>query len=192
MPFLTLTEIQRLGFGSVGKNVRISNRASIYGADHISIGDHTRIDDFVVLSAGKGGICIGKHVHIAVFCSLIGAGSIELGDYANLSSRVSIYSSTDDFSGESMTNPTVEDQLKNVTHAPVTIGRHSIVGSGSVILPGVIVEDCVSVGALSLVKERCESHAVYGGIPARMLKARSRRILDLESEIGDHSNSPEG
>ena len=191
MPFLTRMEIERLGLASVGKDVLISDRASIYGAPRISIGNATRIDDFVVLSAGEGGISIGRNVHIAVFTSLIGAGHIEVADYANLSSRVAIYSSTDDFSGEWMTNPTVADQLTCVTHAPVTIGRHSIIGCGSVILPGAILEDCVSIGALTLVKGRCKSHAIYGGVPAKELKARSRRILSLEPEPDDHSSCPE-
>lgn len=108
---------------------------------------------FCVLSAGSGGIDIANYVHIAVYTSLIGAGRISLGNYCNLSSRVSIYSSSDDYSGMTMTNPMVPSQYTNVTHAPVMLGKHVIVGSGAVILPGVTLEDGVAIGALSLVRK---------------------------------------
>lgn len=75
----------------------------------------SRIDEFCVLLAGTGGIVIGNNVHIAVFCSLIGKEVIKINDFANLSSRVSIYSSSDDYSGEYMTNPTIPSHLTNVT-----------------------------------------------------------------------------
>ena len=43
----TEEELQKLGFKFIGKNVLISQKSSIYGMDKISIGDNTRIDDFV-------------------------------------------------------------------------------------------------------------------------------------------------
>ena len=82
---------------------------------NIVIGNNVRIDDFVVLSAGQGGIEIGNYIHIAVFSSLIGAGRIALSDFCNISSRVSIYSSSDDYTGEYMTNPMMPKILTNVT-----------------------------------------------------------------------------
>ena len=157
MTWLTKKQISKLGFSRVGKNPLLSDRASYYNCSNISLGDNVRIDDFCVLSAGAGGIIIGHHVHIAVYSSLIGAASIRLSDFCNVSSRVAIYSSNDDYSGATMTNPTVPDDYKNVTHADVVIGSHVIVGSGSVILPGVIMEEGVVVGALSLVNRNCHA-----------------------------------
>lgn len=175
--------IEKLGFLSVGKNVQISNLATFYGASRISIGDNVRIDDFCVLSAGSEGINIGQHVHIAVYSSLIGAGKITLSDFCNISSRVSIYSSSDDYSGAAMTNPTVPSTYTQVLHAGVFMGKHVIVGSGSVILPGVILEEGVAVGALSLIKNNCTAFGVYGGNPARRIKERKRDLLDLEKKF---------
>jgi galactoside O-acetyltransferase len=62
----------------------------------------------------------------------------------------------------------------------VFLGRHVIVGSGSVILPGVTLEDGVAVGALSLVTKDCEAFGVYAGNPARRIKERKRDLLELE------------
>ena len=172
-----------MGFAAVGTNVSISDRASFYNCAGISIGSNVRIDDFCVLSAGVGGIYIGDHVHVAVYSSLIGAGRITLSDFGNISSRVSIYSSSDDYSGAAMTNPTVSPEYTGVVHADVFLGKHVIVGSGSVILPGVVLEEGVAVGALSLVNRDCKAFGIYAGNPARRVKERKLDLLKLEQRF---------
>lgn len=183
MAMLSRELIARIGFASVGENVQLSDRASFYGADRIVVGDNVRIDDFCVISAGLGGICIGNHVHIAVGASLIGAGKITLCDYVGVSSRTSIYSSNDDYSGTVMTGPTLPTEFTNVRHADVWLGKHVVVGSGSVILPGVTLEDGVIVGALSLVNGNCKAFGIYAGTPARRVKERRRDLLELEQRF---------
>ncbi|MEX8504913.1 acyltransferase [Leptothrix ochracea] len=181
MALLSREALEALGFAALGEDVRISERASIYGAARIRLGSHVRIDDFCVLSAGAGGIEIGNYIHIAVYTSLIGAGAIRLHDFCNLSSRVSIYASSDDYSGEFMTNPMVPTDYTGVTHAPVTLGRHVIVGCGSVLLPGVTLHEGVAIGALSLVNRDCDAFGIYAGNPAKRIKERKRDVLALEA-----------
>ena len=183
MAFLSKEQIESMGFKSVGENALLSDKASYYNCKNISIGSNVRIDDFVVLSAGVDGIEIGNYIHIAVFSSLIGAGKIILKDFCNISSKVSIYSSNDDYSGEFMTNPMIPIEFTNVTHGAVSIGKHVIVGSGSVILPNVILEDGVAVGALSLVTKDCGAFGVYIGTPAKREKERKRDLLELEKKL---------
>lgn len=185
MAMLGREAIEALGFASVGENVQISERASFYGTNRISLGSNVRIDDFCVLSAGSGGITIGDYIHIAVYSSLIGAGKISLSDFCNISSRVAIYSSNDDYSGAAMTNPMVPSEYTGVNHADVFLGKHVIVGSGSVILPGVTLEDGAAVGALSLIYKNCEAFGIYAGNPARRIKARRRDLLELEQRLID-------
>nr|WP_315298354.1 acyltransferase [Raoultella terrigena] len=180
MSYYTNSELEKLGFFELGIDVKISKKTSLYNCQKISIGNHVRIDDFCVLSAGHGGINIGNNIHIAVYSSIIGAGMVTISDYANISSRVAIYSSNDDYSGEFMTNPTVNEEFTNVSHADVSIGKHVIIGSGSVILPGVNIEDGVAIGALSLVNNDCKAFFIYVGTPARPLKKRNRNLLLLE------------
>jgi galactoside O-acetyltransferase len=183
MAYLDQQELRGLGFKRLGSDVQLSDKASVYGATRIEIGDNARIDDFCVLSAGEGGISIGKHVHVAVYTSLIGAGRIEIGDFANLSSRVSVYSSNDDYSGECMTNPTVPAEYTNVAKLPVTIGSHVIVGSGSVILPGVTLHSGAAVGALSLVRSDCDAFGIYAGVPAKRIGDRKRGLLERQADL---------
>lgn len=183
MAQLSREAVERMGFAAVGENVMISDRASFYNCAAISIGSNVRIDDFCVLAAGMGGIYLGCFVHIAVGSTLIGAGKITLSDFSGLSSRVSVYSSSDDYSGSTMTNPTVPPEYTNVVHADVFMEKHVIVGSGSVILPGVTMEEGVAVGALSLVHKRCEAFGIYAGNPARRIKERKRDLLNLEHQL---------
>ena len=183
MAWLTGEKVREMGFAYVGKNTMLSDKASYYNCKNIQLGDNVRVDDFCVLSAGEGGIDIGNFIHIAVFSSLIGAGNISLANFCNISSRVSIYSSNDDYSGESMTNPTVPPAFTNVKHADVNIGRHVIIGAGSIVLPGVTLEDGVAVGALSLVKQDCKSFGIYMGVPAKRNGERKRDLLELEKKL---------
>ena len=183
MAMLSRQAIEALGLASVGENIQISDKASFYGLTRMVLGNNVRIDDFCVLSAGAGGVEIGDNVHIAVYSSLIGAGRITLSDFCNISSRVAIYSSIDDYSGATMTNPTVPSEFTGVAHADVFVGKHVIVGSGSVILPGVTLEEGVAVGALSLVHKRCEAFGIYAGNPARRIKERKRDLLELEQKF---------
>ncbi len=180
MACLTRKALDEMGFCTVGENVMISDRASFYNCSQISIGDNTRIDDFCVISAGSGGVVIGANVHVAVYSSLIGSGRIVVSDFANISSRVSIYSSSDDYSGERMTNPTIPSRYTGVQHEEVVIGRHVIIGCGSVVLPGVTLEEGVAVGALSLVRDTCLRYGVYAGVPARRVNERKQSLLELE------------
>ncbi|NBP50197.1 MAG: acyltransferase, partial [Actinobacteria bacterium] len=63
MAYMSDDEVRSLGFRHVGRGVKISTRAAIYDADRISIGDHSRIDDFTVLA---GNVEIGRNVHVTV------------------------------------------------------------------------------------------------------------------------------
>ena len=96
--FYSKEELSNMGFKSLGENVLISDKASIYGIKNIEIGSNVRIDDFCIISAGEGGIKIGNYVHIACYAHLIGSGQIIVEDHAQISGKVSIYSSSDDFS----------------------------------------------------------------------------------------------
>ena len=183
MAWLTDERMKEMGFASVGNNVMLSDKASYYNCKNIRIGNNVRVDDFCVLSAGAGGIDIGNYIHIAVFVSLIGAGKIALADFSGISSRVAIYSSNDDYSGGALTNPTVPAEYTNIKHADVKIGRHVIIGAGSIVLPGVTLEDGVAVGALSLIRKDCKSFGIYMGVPAKRIGERKSDLLELEKKL---------
>lgn len=175
--FYSKNELLRLGIAKIGNNVLISRKSSIYSPTKIFIGHNVRVDDFCVLS---GSICIGNYVHIAAYSSLYGGNAgIIIGDYSNISSRVAIYALSDDYSGNSMTNPTIPEKYKLVTQKKVVIDNNVIIGTGSTVLPGVVLSQGTAVGAMSLVKESTEPWGIYCGIPAIRKKQRSKHLLEL-------------
>ncbi|HSZ70421.1 MAG TPA: acyltransferase [Solirubrobacteraceae bacterium] len=181
--FLARAELLELGLGAVGDDVHIDAGAVFYGAHRISIGSHVRIDAGTVLSAGEGGIVIGDHVHISVRVFLTGAATIELGSFAGVSAGTAIFSSNDDYRGGWLTGPTIPDDLRNVTSAPVVLGEHAIVGAGCVILPGVTIGQGAAVGALTCVRKDVAPFAIVAGPHGEVLGERDRKLLEFEREL---------
>ena len=172
-----------MGFASMGRDVLISRHARLFNVSKISVGDHSRIDDFCVLSGGAG-ISIGRYVHLGNASLLYGGTGIEMEDFTCLSSRCAIYSVSDDPSGESMTNPTVPEKYRGGLIAkPVILRKHSAVGTGSTILPGVELEEGAGVCAHSLVTKSCKAWTIYFGSPAKPIKKRSRKCEELAQEL---------
>jgi len=186
--FLSIEELDKIGLKSFGKNVLISKLASIYFPEFISIGNNVRIDDFVMLS---GEITLGNYIHIAPYSALIGGAGgagIVMKDYSGLSSRVTIYSISDDYSGEFMTNPTLPSNYTNVKKEKVVIQKYVIIGATSVILPGVEIGEGTAVGAMSMVTKSLPEWKICSGIPARVLKDRSAKLKELEQQLLDLNN----
>lgn len=188
MAFYSQECLRKLGFKSLGRDVLVSDKASIYNHDCIEIGDFSRIDDFCVLS---GKVCIGRNVHLAVFCNVAGGEmGVVLEDFSGLAYGCHVFTQSDDYSGRSMTNPTVPDAFKRETKAAVHIGRHCIIGTSSVILPGVRLAEGTSVGALSMVTKNTEPWSMYFGVPARKIRNRHQDLLELERRyLDDEANS---
>lgn len=184
--FCSADELKKMGFKSLGKHVFISRKASIYGAKDIELGSNIRIDDFCIFS---GRIKIGNYVHVAAYTSLCGGNrGIVLEDFVNLSRKVEIFAVSDDFTGSSMTNPVVPYYCKNLVEAEVILRKHVLVGAGSIILPGVILEEGSVIGALSLVKNNTSAWSINAGIPARRIKERKKDLLELEKEFLERKN----
>lgn len=189
--FYAQSELSEFGFRHLGTNVLLSRFARIYSPESISIGDHVRIDDFCILSGGAG-ISLGRHVHIAAFCALYGAASLVLEDFSGLSARVTIYTASDDYSGKSLTNPTVPARFKPFGQkAPVLVKKHVIVGTNSTIMPGVTLGEGAAVGAHSFVTKDCEEWTTYFGAPAKRIGTRSRELLELERAMMSEKSAAE-
>ncbi|MBA3721527.1 MAG: acyltransferase [Parachlamydiaceae bacterium] len=170
--------------GKVGTNVQIHRSVVFFNPKEIKIGSNVRIDCFCLLSAGVKGIHINDHIHIGAATHLFGSGGeIILENYSNLSSRVSLFTSNDDYQDGFMTNPTISEDYKKVSNGPVILRKHAIVGCGSILLPNVEISLGGAVGALSLVKKNVPEFAIMGGIPAKVIGERNRRLLDIEEKF---------
>lgn len=181
--YATTEELRTLGFAAIGENVMIARNCTIIGLQNIAIADNVRIDGQTTLAVSKGHCRIGRNIHIGGGGHLACAGGLDIEDFANLSQGVRIYTVSDDYSGATMTNPTIPAEFTGVTLAPVRIGRHAILGSGSVVLPGADLGEGVALGALTLVTRPLAAWGIYAGVPARRLRDRQRNLLDLEARF---------
>ena len=83
--FYSKEELEAMHFKSLGKNVSISRKASLYHTEEMEIGNNVRIEDFCVLN---GNITIGNNVMICVFCLLDGNCGIVIEDNVTIAARV--------------------------------------------------------------------------------------------------------
>jgi galactoside O-acetyltransferase len=172
--FFSTEELKNIGFKSFGKDILISRYARFYSAEKIEIGNNVRIDDFCIIS---GDIKLGSNIHISAYCALYGKFGIEMEDYSGLSPRCTIFSATDDFSGEYLIGPMVNPEFIKICGAKVVMKKYSQLGSNCIVLPGVEIGEGVSVGAMSLVLKKLDEWKIYKGIPAEYYKERKKGLL---------------
>ena len=177
--FYTEKELKELGLKHFGENVLISRKCSIYGAENISVGDHVRIDDFCILS---GSIKIGNYVHIAAYCALYGKFGIEIGNFCGLSPRCTIFSASDDFSGEYMISPLVPAELTNVQGGLVILENYVQLGANSTVMTNLTCREGSATGTYSLVLKDLEAWTINIGIPCRRYKDRSKNLIKLAAK----------
>ena len=110
MGYLSELDLQSMGFKALGKNVKISEKTSIYNPEKIQIGDNSRIDDFCVIS---GHVTIGRFCHITPMCLVAGGKpGIFMSDFCTLAYGVKVFSQSDDYSGKTMCNSTIPKKYK--------------------------------------------------------------------------------
>ena len=189
--FLTVAELEHLGI-EFGADVQVDPSVRFIGAENIRLGSHVRIDAGVHITAAAL-VTIGNHVHIAAAAHLFGGAGIEVCDFAGLACGVSLFSLCDDFSLGYLTNPTVPAKYRHVDEGKIVVGRHAIVGAGSVVLPGVNVGEGASIGALSLVNKDIPSFAIVHGNPARRFGTRDeQRLRSLEALLLEEEREEQG
>jgi len=174
--FYTEEELSQIGFKSIGKDVKISRKASIYSPQNISIGDNVRIDDFCILS---GSITLGSHIHISAYVALYGAMGILMEDYTGISPKSVIFSAMDDFSGEYLIGPIHPEQATNVTGGTVIVRKFVQIGCNTVIFPNLTIGEGAVIGACSLVTHDVKDWSIYYGVPAIKHKERKKKMLSI-------------
>ena len=173
--FYTGHELRQIGFKSIGANVRVSRKASIYSPETISIGNNVRIDDFCILS---GSIEIGSNIHISAFCALYGSKGIVIKDFSGMSPRCVIFSATDDFGGDFLIGPIHPQQFTNVCGGPVIIHSFVQLGANTIVMPNLEIGEGAVTGVFTLVRKSLLPWTINIGIPAKILRNRNKGLLN--------------
>ncbi|MCF8070547.1 MAG: hypothetical protein K9L30_18355 [Desulfobacterales bacterium] len=186
--FYTQNELTKISFKSIGEKVLIKKNVSMYFVENISIGNNVRIDDNTIIVASKKDVIIHDNVNMASNCYIAGSEGFEIFEFSTLAPGVMIFTGSDDYLGKKLTGATVPKEYTGGKHGKITIGKHCILGAGTVVLPDIVICDGVSVGTLSLVSSNLYSWRVYAGIPVKMITNRSKELLELEKQYRGNCN----
>ena len=168
-----------------GHNVTIWPQAKIVFPDKVSIGDESMIDDFTFVYGQGEGIIIGKFCHIAVGCLIQSGALITISDFSGIGAHSILLAASDDYHGNGFQGLGVfGDKYRKVTRKPVTLGRHSHIGVGTIVLPGVTIGEGCSVGAGSVVTRDLPEWTICIGSPCKPVKEKPReKQLQMEKEF---------
>jgi acetyltransferase-like isoleucine patch superfamily enzyme len=138
-------------------------------AARIEIGRGTLIMPYAKLVAGPGGfIRIGRDCSVHSFDVLYGfGGGLTIGDGVRIGTGATFISAN-----HNIDDPTLSPNAQGATSLGVTIGDHSWIGAGAIILDGVTLGPNTVVGAGAVVTSSMPADAVCVGVPARLLRQR--------------------
>jgi acetyltransferase-like isoleucine patch superfamily enzyme len=173
----------------VGSNVVIGRNVYFRYPELIEIGDNVIIDEFCYFTSA---VSLGSFVHIAPHCTSIGGrdAKLTMADFSGLSAGCRIICASDDyFTG--LTNPNIPQEFRGpVKTGEVSIGRHAVLGTATVVHPAASIGEGAATGSMTLVTRDLDPWTVYTGIPARERGKRDRdRILELERQFHAHMNN---
>jgi acetyltransferase-like isoleucine patch superfamily enzyme len=66
-------------------------------------------------------------------------GGLDIGDFCSVGIHTIILTGSDDFTGAELINPTIPDELRNVSRSFVTMEKHATLTTNITVLPGVTI-----------------------------------------------------
>lgn len=116
-------------------------------------------------------ITVGKNVFINSCCKFQDQAGIEIGDNVLIGHSVIIATLNHDFDIENRSSMTAKK---------VKIGNNVWIGSGSIILPGVTINDGAIIGAGSVVTRDVPENVIVAGNPAKVIKrVETKKVVNL-------------
>lgn len=170
-------ELSRAGC-SVSKDVLINGRIKVYGKGTVEIGRFTRINSgekyapiggqskTIFTLRGGGRIKIGEYVGISN-STIAALSEVVIQDNVKLGSSCRIYDN--DFHSLDY-RMRISDKDTDIRCAPVLIMEGAFIGSDSIILKGVAVGRHSIVGTGSVVTKSIPDGEIWAGNPARFIR----------------------
>jgi galactoside O-acetyltransferase len=168
--------LSELPFLRTGQNVKVYKQAIILSPENVVLGSNVIVDDFVFIGSHRR-LILGNYVHVGSHSSITGGGRVLMSDFTALSSGVRLISGTDNYTGATLTNPTIPADFRDVHRGTIVLEPHVIIGTNAVILTDITIGEGSSVGAGSVVTKNLDPWGVYAGVPARRIKSRPKEAL---------------
>ena len=152
--------IHKRGRGSV---IRFYSRLDIFPFNHFELGAHSVIEDFAVINNGVGDIIIGHHTGIGL--SNIMIGPVTLGNYVTMAQHVVLSGLNHGFE-----DVTISTRLQKVITNQITVCDDVCIGANALITAGVTIGKHSVIGAGSVVTKDIPEYCVAVGNPAKVIK----------------------
>ena len=185
--YLSLSQLSRLNFKKIGKNVLIDKNVIIPFPNNVEIGNDVRIDTMCILSSGKkGNIIIKNNVHIAPFNLIYCADNYKVifENHSGLSAGCKLYGKTGNYNGNYLLNPMHNEEDTEIISGDIILNKFASIGTDSILFPGSIIPIGTVLGAKSLytAKYSLDNWSIYAGIPVRFIKNRSNKCELLSAK----------
>ncbi|MFN9329653.1 MAG: acyltransferase [Cyclobacteriaceae bacterium] len=118
---------------------------------------------------------IGRSVSFGGNVVLHAGSKISIGDATMIGYGTIVHTSTH--------NPEMQPAWREWIRKPISIGANVWIGTGVIILPGVVIEDSAIIGAGSVVTKNVPKGAIIAGNPARILKYRNFDVIDQKYDL---------
>ena len=142
---------------------------------------HLKNVDKTVYFGGKSAISkdviIGRYSYIGPRCNI--QPNVKIGEFTMLANNVSIIGG--DHRYDIIGKPIIlagRDVIKETT-----IGSDCWIGAHSIIMNGVHIADGCIIAAGAVVTKNTEPYSIYGGVPAKKIRARFNSEKDLNQHI---------
>ncbi|ERM83981.1 hypothetical protein P872_01590 [Rhodonellum psychrophilum GCM71 = DSM 17998] len=147
----------------LGENVYIEKSSSV---NNVRIGDNTRIASSVnIFGSAKDLLEIGESCYIGPGCTLEGFNAkVQIGSNVSFAQNINLMSGS---------GPNGSKRLQNLfplQKGEVTIGDHSWIGAGVIIMPHVTLGKFCIVAANSFVNKSFDDFSIIGGNPAKLIR----------------------
>jgi acetyltransferase-like isoleucine patch superfamily enzyme len=170
-------ELRNRSYIKFGKGVTLGRSATIDGLSHdgVTIGDGVNIGPYTIIEAsgiitnlGKG-VCIGDHSGIGGFSFIGGAGGVAIGKNVIMGQWVSFHPENHVFE-----RTDIPIRLQGVTREGIVIEDDCWIGAKVTFLDGAHVGTGCVIAAGAVVRGEIPPYAVAAGVPAKVIKFRSR------------------
>lgn len=127
------------------------------------IGSYSVVEDFSCLNNAVGPIHIGHHTRVGLHDTII--GPVAIGNYVNIAQGVVITGLDHNY-----TDPDMLIASQGVSTAPIIIEDDVLIGANAYISAGVTIGKHSMIGAGSVVTQNIPAYCVAVGSPARIIK----------------------
>lgn len=163
----------RMGRGS---RIRCNVRIDVFPYNDFYIGERSIVEDFTVINNGVGEVLIGDNTIVGIGNVVI--GPVEIGNNVMLAQNIVVSALNHNYS-----NIDISPKEQGVDCRRIIIADNVWIGANSVITPGVSIGKHAVIGAGSVVTKNVPAYSVVVGSPAKVIKIYNPDTNEWEKVI---------